>query len=148
MAGATLALCAPRLTFISRGFPERGDAHWLDHQNSFIAAISAQPVYGLLEARNLGRSDDYTTEKIPGVDVGVLDGALAWRQQDGGHTDRPNVGYFIHWAAARWRDAKKPDDPAKSAADSDRYSLAEGGHGRSRFVYLERRPRAISLRIP
>ena len=26
----TLALCAPRPTFISHGIPERGDAHWLD----------------------------------------------------------------------------------------------------------------------
>jgi hypothetical protein len=53
-----LALCAPRLTFISHGIPERGDAHWLDHQGSFMAAIAAQPVFRLLGARALGRSDD------------------------------------------------------------------------------------------
>ena len=43
----TLALCAPRLVFISHGIPERGDAQWLDHQGSFMAAIAAQPVFRL-----------------------------------------------------------------------------------------------------
>ncbi len=94
----TLALCAPRLTFISHGIPERGDAHWLDHQGSFIAAIAAQPVYRLLGAKDLGRSDDYQTERMPGVNVDLLEGQLAWRQHDGGHTDEPNLVHFIHWA--------------------------------------------------
>jgi hypothetical protein len=26
-----------------------------------------------------------------------LDGHLAWRQDDGGHTDAPNMKYFIQW---------------------------------------------------
>lgn len=94
----TLALCAPRLTFISHGIPERGDANWLDHQGSFMAAIAAQPVFRLLGARDLGRSDDYKTEKMPAVNVELLDGELAWRQHDGGHTDEPNVEHFIKWA--------------------------------------------------
>ncbi len=94
----TLALCAPRLTFISHGIPERGDAKWLDHQGSFMAAIAAQPVFRLLGARDLGRSDDFKTEKMPGVNVDMLDGELAWRQHDGGHTDEPNVEHFIKWA--------------------------------------------------
>ena len=88
----------PRPTFISHGIPERGDAHWLDHQGSFMAAIAAQPVFRLLGARDLGRSDDYLNEKMPGVNVDMLDGALAWRQHDGGHTDGPNVEHFIRWA--------------------------------------------------
>jgi hypothetical protein len=93
-----IALCAPRLTFISYGVPERGDAKWLDHQGSFMAAIAAQPVFRLLGAKDLGRSDDYTTEKMPDVNVAILDGQLAWRQHDGGHTDGPNWKYFIPWA--------------------------------------------------
>ena len=93
-----IALCAPRLTFISYGVPEKGDAKWLDHQGSFMAAIAAQPVFRLLGAKDLGRSDDYRTEKMPGVNVGLLDGQLAWRQHDGGHTDGPNWKYFIPWA--------------------------------------------------
>jgi hypothetical protein len=94
----TLALCAPRLTFISHGIPERGDANWLDHQGSFMAAIAAQPVFRLLGARDLGRSDNYKTERMPAVNVDMLDGELAWRQHDGGHTDEPNVEHFIKWA--------------------------------------------------
>jgi hypothetical protein len=113
----TLALCAPRLTFISHGIPERGDAHWLDHQGSFMAAIAAGPVFRLLGARDLGRSDDYQNEKMPGANVDMLDGALAWRQHDGGHTDGPNVTHFIRWAEAQWRDGKKQDHSATSEPD-------------------------------
>src|SRR5262245_18753592 len=93
-----IALCAPRPTFISYGVPERGDAHWLDHQGSYMAAVAAGPVFRLLGAKDLGTSDDYRTEKMPGVNVGLLDGQLAWRQHDGGHTDGPNWKYFIPWA--------------------------------------------------
>ena len=93
-----IALCAPRLTFVSYGVPEKGDAKWLDQQGSFMAAIAAQPVFRLLGAKDLGRSDDYRTEKMPAVNVGLLDGQLAWRQHDGGHTDAPNWKYFIPWA--------------------------------------------------
>jgi hypothetical protein len=35
---------------------------------------------------------------MPDVNVGLLDGQLAWRQHDGGHTDGPNWKYFIPWA--------------------------------------------------
>jgi hypothetical protein len=93
-----IALCAPRLTFISYGVPEKGDAKWLDHQGSFMAAVAAGPVFRLLGAKDLGRSDNYRTEKMPLVNVGLLDGQLAWRQHDGGHTDAPNWKYFIAWA--------------------------------------------------
>ena len=53
---------------------------------------------------------------------------LAWRQHDGGHTDGPNVEHFIRWAEARWREAKKPDDPAKPGPD--RRSLKEAAGDR------------------
>jgi hypothetical protein len=93
-----IALCAPRLTFVSYGVPQRGDAKWLDHQGSYMAAVAAQPVFRLLGAKTLGVSDDYRKEKMPAVNVGLLDGQLAWRQHDGGHTDGPNWKYFIPWA--------------------------------------------------
>ena len=97
-----LALCAPRLTFISHGIPERGDALWLDHQGSFMATVAAQPVFRLLGASGVGRSDDFKTETMPGVNVDLLDGQLAWRQHEGGHTDEPNLVPFIHWADRQW----------------------------------------------
>jgi hypothetical protein len=94
-----IALCAPRPVFLSYGVPEKGDALWLDQQGSFMAAVAAQPVFRLLGAQGLGRSDDYRVEKMPPVNTGLLDGALAWRQHDGGHTDAPNWRYFIPWAS-------------------------------------------------
>jgi hypothetical protein len=93
-----IALCAPRLTFISYGLPASGDAKWLDHQGSYMATVAAQPVFRLLGAKALGVSDDYHTAQMPPVNSGLLDGQLAWRQHDGGHTDAPNVKYFIQWA--------------------------------------------------
>ncbi|MEO8268791.1 MAG: hypothetical protein ABI557_03660, partial [Aureliella sp.] len=104
-----IALCAPRPTFISYGVPEKGDALWLDQQGSFMAAIAAQPVYRLLGRTDLGRSDDYATEAMPPVNDGLVDGALAWRQHDGGHTDAPNIPHFIRWAASRF--GSKPETP-------------------------------------
>jgi hypothetical protein len=92
-----IALCAPRLCLISYGVPEQGDAKWLDHQGSYMAAVAAGVVYKLVGAKDLGVSNDYHTERMPPVNDGLLDGQLAWRQHDGGHTDAPNVKYFIAW---------------------------------------------------
>jgi len=103
-----IALCAPRLTFISYGVPEKGDARWLDHQGSYMAAVAAGRVFRLLGAKDLGTSDDYRTERMPAVNVGLLDGQLAWRQHDGGHTDGPNWRYFIRWADTFLTPADRP----------------------------------------
>ena len=103
-----IALCAPRLTFISYGVPEKGDARWLDHQGSYMAAVAAGRVFRLLGAKDLGTSDDYRTERMPAVNVGRLDGQLAWRQHDGGHTDGPNWTYFIRWADTVLMPADRP----------------------------------------
>ncbi len=93
-----IALCAPRLVFISYGVPARGDANWLDHRGSWMAAVAAGPVFRLLGAKDLGVGDDWRNTPMPPVLTGLLDGQLAWRQHDGGHTDAPNVQYFIQWA--------------------------------------------------
>jgi lysophospholipase L1-like esterase len=93
-----IALCAPRLTFISYGVPEKGDAKWLDQQGSYMATVAAGPVFRLLGAKDLGVADDYHSAKLPPVNTGLLEGQLAWRQHDAGHTDAPNWKYFIPWA--------------------------------------------------
>jgi hypothetical protein len=103
-----IALCAPRLTFISYGIPEKGDAKWLDQQGSFMATIAAGSVFKLLGVKDLGVSNDYQTEKMPPVNSGLLDGELAWRQHDGGHTDAPNYKYFIPWASKLFKYTKTP----------------------------------------
>jgi hypothetical protein len=93
-----IALVAPRWVFISYGIPEKGDAHWLDHQGSYMAAIAAGPVFRLLGVRDLGDTRDYHVATMPGVNVGLVNGELAWRQHDGGHEDRSNMTHFIEWA--------------------------------------------------
>jgi hypothetical protein len=93
-----IALCAPRLTFISYGIPEKGDAKWLDHEGSFMATVDASRVFTLHGAKGLNVEGDYKTAKMPPVNDGLLDGQLAWRQDDGGHTDAPNMKWFIQWA--------------------------------------------------
>lgn len=94
-----IALCAPRLTFISYGIPEKGDAKWLDQKGSYMATVAAGTVYKLLGVKDIGVSNDYLKEQMPPVLTGLLEGELAWRQHDGGHTDAPNFRYFIPWAS-------------------------------------------------
>jgi hypothetical protein len=100
-----IALVAPRWVFISYGIPEKGDAHWLDHQGSYMAAVAAGPVFRLLGVKDLGDPHHYRVAKMPAVNVGLVDGELAWRQHDGGHEDRSNMHYLIEWASGlmqRW----------------------------------------------
>lgn len=98
---AVLALCAPRLTFVSYGIPEQGDALWLDQQGSYMATVAAGPVFRLLGAGDLGVSEDYREVRLPPPLTDLLDGELAWRQHTGGHEDRSNMTHFIRWVDAR-----------------------------------------------
>jgi hypothetical protein len=93
-----IALCAPRPVFISYGILEKGDAKWLDQEGSYMAVVAAGAVYKLLGVKDIGVSNDYKAEKMPAYNTSLLDGELAWRQHDGGHTDAPNMKYFIEWA--------------------------------------------------
>lgn len=103
-----IALCAPRPTFISYGIPEKGDAKWLDQQGSYMATIAAGSVFKLLGVKDLGVTNDYMKEVMPAVNAGLLEGELAWRQHDGGHTDAPNFKHFIPWASKILKYEKKP----------------------------------------
>jgi lysophospholipase L1-like esterase len=117
-----IALCAPRPTFISYGIPDKGDAHWLDQQGSFMATVAAGAVFRLLGARDLGVAEDYRVAKMPPVNTGLLDGELAWRQHDGGHEDRSNMSFFIAWAN-RLLGYVPPTTPAdEPRVRADRYS--------------------------
>lgn len=93
-----LALVAPRLAFVSYGVPEKGDANWLDQQGSYMATIAAGRAWRLLGRHDLGRGDDYGGARLPSQGTDLLDGELAWRQHEGGHTDAPNMSHFISWA--------------------------------------------------
>ncbi|SRR5579883_2452583 len=126
-----IALCAPRLTFLSYGIPERGDARWLDQRGSFMAAVAAQPVFRLLGARGMGVPGDALHARMPPVNHGLLDGQLAWRQDDGGHTDAPNMKYFIRWVD-RFIHYPPPNEegPTDSAASGafERATSGASGH--------------------
>ncbi len=99
-----IALCAPRLTFISYGIPEKGDANWLDQRGSFMATVAAGKVFELLGAKGLGITEDFRKAAMPAVNHGLMDGSLAWRQHDGGHTDAPNMTHFIKWSEEHFTD--------------------------------------------
>jgi hypothetical protein len=107
-----IALCAPRLTFISYGVPEKGDANWLDQQGSYMATVAAQPAWQINGAKALGVSNDWRNEKKPAVETGLLDGKLAWRQHNGGHTSWHNIKHFIAWA-----DREMGRKPTQTAAN-------------------------------
>lgn len=92
-----IALCAPRLCFISYGVPEKGDPNWVDAHGSFMAAVLAGPAYRLLGKKDLGTPGNYLTDKMPPINT-LTGGELAWRQHDGGHTNVPNFPAFFEWA--------------------------------------------------
>ena len=64
-----------------------------------MATVAAGPAFKLLGVKDIGVSNNYQSEQMPPVLTGLLDGELAWRQHDGGHTDAPNFQYFIPWAS-------------------------------------------------
>jgi hypothetical protein len=91
-----IALCAPRLCFISYGIVP-GDPNWVDAHGSFMAAVLAGPAYRLLGKHDLGTPGDYLSDPMPAVNT-LIGGELAWRQHDGGHTNVPNFPAFFEWA--------------------------------------------------
>jgi len=84
-----IALCAPRACFISTG-SWNGDK-WQDIVGSFISTAKASPVYELLGYKGLG------TDLFPGMDNGLMDGRLTYRQHHGGHEAGPNWPFFLDY---------------------------------------------------
>lgn len=106
-----IALCAPRLCFVSYGV-EPGDPKWVDARGSFMAAILAGPAYRLLGKKDLGVSGNFLTEPLPPVNQ-LIGGDLAWRQHSGGHTSVPNFPTFFEWVRSY---IPAPPLPANQAA--------------------------------
>jgi hypothetical protein len=77
--------------FIGGGATE-GDG-WIDAKGSFMAAAAAGPVYKLLGKKDLG------TTVFPPIETPLTDGAIAFRQHSGGHTDAPNWPVFLQFAS-------------------------------------------------
>jgi hypothetical protein len=95
-----IALCAPRPTFISYGGSSGPGAEgtWVDQHGSFMAAVAAGPVFRLLGKKDLGTPGNYLADAMPPLNTALIEGELAWRQHDGGHTDAPNWPTFLEWA--------------------------------------------------
>jgi len=86
-----IALCAPRPVFLSAGAATKGDG-WVDAKGTFLAGVGAGPVYELL-----GKKAMSTTE-FPAIET-FVDGDVAFRQHNGGHTDAPNWPAFLSFAS-------------------------------------------------
>ncbi len=92
-----IALCAPRLCFISNGI-EPGDPKWIDAHGAYMATVLAGPAYTVLGRKDLGVTENFLTAPMPPVDQ-LVGGELAWRQHSGGHTSVPNFPTFFEWVA-------------------------------------------------
>ena len=97
-----IALCAPRPVFSGAGTLAGGDG-WADATGMFQAAAGAGPVYKLLGAKDLG------TTELPPVGTALIDGAVAFRQHPGGHTDLPNWPTFLTFADRYMKASREPN---------------------------------------
>lgn len=92
-----IALVAPRPVFITGGSHDS----WADPKGEFLACVGAGPVYRLLGKKDMG------TDVMPAPDAGLMDGELAFRLHEGGHTDLLDWPVFISFAARQWGLADK-----------------------------------------
>ncbi len=87
-----IGICAPRPIFISIGSVSEPEM-WVDMHGSFISAAKASEIYEFLGLKGLG------TDLFPGVNYGLLEGDIAFRQHSGGHEAGPNWPYFLDFFA-------------------------------------------------
>jgi len=98
-----VALCAPRPVFISVGSLQV-EGGWVDAKGMFLAGVGAGPVYKLLGKKELG------TTEFPKQETALIDGEIAFRQHEGGHTTGPNWPTFLTWAARYIKTPEKKED--------------------------------------
>jgi hypothetical protein len=102
-----VAMCAPRPVFISAG-SQKEEGGWVDARGTFLAGVGAGPVYKLLGKKDLG------TTEYPPQQTALIDGEVAFRQHEGGHTTGPNWPTFLKFAD---RYIKGPAEPKPPASD-------------------------------
>lgn len=85
-----VAMCAPRPVFISSG-SAAVEGQWVDAKGMFFGGAMAGPVYELLGKRSM------RTMLFPPQET-LVDGDVAFRQHEGGHTNTPNWPWFIKFA--------------------------------------------------
>ncbi len=88
-AHSLLALCAPRPVMMDGGTTST----WCDPYGVYLTGKYATPVYELLGVKGLVMPDPK-----PVVDRAYIDGTVAYRVHDGGHTDAPEWPSFLEFA--------------------------------------------------
>jgi hypothetical protein len=96
-----VAMCAPRPVFVSVGNERLDGNGWIDARGNFLGAMHAGPVYKLLGKKDLG------TTEFPAERTALIDGDIAFRQHEGGHTTGPNWPTFIKFADRYLKAPKK-----------------------------------------
>lgn len=86
-----IALCAPRPVFVSTGSP-KVEGGWVDAKGMFLGALAAGPVYRLLGKKGL------EVEEFPPIETTLIDGNIAFRSHNAGHTTGPNWPTFLDFA--------------------------------------------------
>lgn len=89
-AHCLVAMCAPRPVFISSGSASV-EGQWVDAKGMFLGGAMAGPVYELLGKKSM------RTMLFPPQET-LIDGDVAFRQHEGGHTTGPNWPFFIQFA--------------------------------------------------
>lgn len=85
-----LALCAPRPMLLNGG----NSSSWTDPYGQYLTTFYATPVYDLLGKKGIVMNDEK-----PQIDKGYIDGTLAYRYHNGGHTDAPEWPAFFEFAS-------------------------------------------------
>lgn len=80
-AHSLMALCAPRPVYTNGGT----QSTWIDPYGVYLTSVNASPVYELLGATGIVMDDEK-----PVVEKAYIDGDLAYRYHEGGHTDVPD----------------------------------------------------------
>lgn len=88
-AHSLLSLCAPRPVFINGG----NNDTWVDPYGEYLTTVGASPVYKLL-----GKKGIIMNDPKPQLEKGYIDGDIAYRYHDGGHTDAPDWPDFLKFA--------------------------------------------------
>jgi hypothetical protein len=93
-AHSLIALVAPRPLFIGAG--NFAEDNWVDPRGSFEAARAASPVWRLHGVSGL------VGDSYPAIDETRAGGRIAFRQQQGGHSNHLNWPAFLDFAARVW----------------------------------------------
>jgi hypothetical protein len=89
-AHSLLALCAPRPIMLNGGTTST----WCDPYGVYLTTYYATPVYELLGVKGVVMPD-----RKPVIDKAYIDGTIAYRCHEGGHTDAPEWPAFFEFSS-------------------------------------------------